>query len=113
MTQTLSPIDLQAWDKALNGPNPDYQKLYEEMLDANKKSSADNVAILWRLAKVTYMVSLNTLDLKEIKEKTQEGLNYAQKVVNIDSNNFQGNLWLANTAGKLALIEESLEPKLK
>ena len=108
-------IDLQAWDNELAaaGKTVDYEKLYQAMLKASKESAGQSVEIWWRLAKVTFLASLNMDDPVAIKEKTLEVVAHAEKALTLDSSNFQANLWSASAAGKLALLEDNLPEKLK
>ena len=114
MAENVQSIDLKAWDIEIARSNSDLNKLYNEMLNASKQQTgADNVEILWRLAKVTYMISMNMLDTKEIKEKTLEAMQYGEKAVNKDAGNYKANLWLASAAGKMALLEDNLQQKIR
>lgn len=106
-------IDLVAWDAQMASPKTaNYNKLYEEMAKA-AKASPDNVEIMWRLAYITYSLSLNLSDENAIKAKAIEAYGIAEKVVAKDANNFNGNLWLAMTAGQLALVGSNIQAKVK
>ena len=107
-----SSIDLNAWDAELAGKSPNYEKLYNQMLQASKESP-DNVEIWSRLAQITYMVSLDLADETSIKSKTLEGFQKAEKALSLDMNNFRANLWMAFIAGKLALIGSNRQVKMK
>ncbi|KAH9391026.1 hypothetical protein TYRP_006617 [Tyrophagus putrescentiae] len=108
-----SMLDLVGWDAEMANPKTaNYEKLYEQMAQA-AKGSPENVEIMWRLAYATYSLSLNLTDINDIKAKTTEAFNLAEKVVAIDSNHFQGNMWMAMTAGKLALIGSNIQAKIK
>ena len=107
-----SSIDLNAWDAELAGKSPNYEKLYNQMLQASKESPGD-VEIWSRLAQITYMVSLNLTEETSIKSKTLEGFQKAEKALNLDMNNFRANLWMAFIAGKLALIGSNRQVKMK
>ena len=111
MAQTS--FDFQAWDCEMVGKTPDYEKLYQQILQVLKESPTENIEFLWRLAYVTYQVSLNYVDEDLIKAKTQESLQHSEKALKLDDKHFQTNLWLAVAAGKLALIESDMQAKSK
>jgi len=105
-----SPINFTEWDRQLNQKGADYGKLSAQMHQAAEKDDgANNVEILWRLAKVCFLHSLTTTSEGVITTRTLESYQYADKAVRISPQHFQANLWLANATGKIALIEEDGE----
>ncbi len=111
-SQPPKVIDLLAWDAEISKTGANYEKLYEQISQASK-DSPENVEILSRLAQATFLVTLNMNDPKEIKAKTTESLEIAEKVVAKDSNNFRGHLWQAAASGKIALLGVSVPEKIK
>lgn len=105
-------FDAKTWDAEMATKKADYEKLYQTVLQASQESP-NEVEVLWRLASGAYHVSLNYTDEAKILAKTQEVLQTAQKVLAIDGDHFQGNLWMAVASGKLALLEASLPSKVK
>lgn len=108
-----SKIDFQAWDGEMAGKTADYEKLYQQMLQASKEPSTESVEIWWRLAFVTYQITLNYVDFDAIKAKTHEALQHADKALALDGKHFQANVWMATVAGKLALLESVIQEKCK
>ena len=110
----LSSINIEIWDSEVDKKGADYEKLYIEMLAASKDKKNDkNVEIWWRLAKVTYLTSLDSLADGVVRAKTLLSYDYADKAVRVDRENFQANLWLAITTGKMSIIELDVKQRTK
>ena len=111
-TIMAQPIDFQAWDREAASKPADYDNLYQMMMTISKEST-ESVEIWWRMAFITYQTSMNNLKEEVLKSKTQEALQYAERALRLDSEHFNANLWLASAAGKLALLEDNMETKIK
>lgn len=105
--------NFEAWDHKVEERNSDFIKLQDELCTIAKDFGPidTNVEILWRLCKVSFLSTLNLVKLNEIKAKTRESYEYGEKAVKLAENNFDANLWLANAAGKLSLLESDMKEK--
>lgn len=102
----------RVWDELVASKNCDLDKLQKEMLE-KLNADPDNVDILWRVARLIYRKSLEVKTDLEIKAETLDSMKYLEKAVQLSPDNFDVNKWLANTYGKMALLETDVETRIK
>ena len=105
-----SSFNFAAWDKELDSPGADIEKLYQQILKESKEMKEESVEIWWRLARATFMVTFNYIYEgpgyhDAIKAKTNEACTYAGKAILLEPNHFEANMWMAKCAGKVAILE--------
>ena len=74
--------------------------------------SQSNMEVWWRLAAVTFGLSLNLdpyTELEPCRARANEMKQYAERAFKISPTNFNANLWLAIAQGQLALLEDCFE----
>ena len=109
-TSASSSIDLADWDQKMDSPNADIEKLYQQMFKVSNEMKEESVEIWWRMSRAAFMLTFNYIYESSgyhdaVKTKSMEACTYAGKAILIAPNHFEANLWMAKSAGRVALLE--------
>lgn len=103
-------------DERLSASKPDYISLHQDLLEriANVILNDEALELWWRLAKVSYHLSLD-VDYENDEElfirNMSQTRKYATKAVQSNPNDFEANLWLCQSVGMMALFEANIQIK--
>lgn len=105
-----NPPNYAEFDKEFARKGCNYEELHKKLLSY---STLNDLEIWWRLSQVSYQISLDYLDDEVLLKKTLDAYDFAEKGFHLNGNHFECNKWLAITAGKLALLENKGDKKIK